>query len=227
MDRTLVRIPALWLWALPALGAGLGVGAAFVVGPLVDWLVGLVGGAPGALRLAARLPLSWAVPALAVAGALVGLWLDRAWQRENPEVSVDAAAVVVRVGGDGIQLARERVTEVFTDGHDLVLLGGDGVELARHKVDDVLVRPLQEAFERFGYPWRGTRDPYEGDYLLWTDQSPDLDEPTHALLRARRRALADKHPGEAAEALDRLRSSGLAVRDRRGAQQYRVATTRR
>ncbi|WP_441316566.1 CysS/YqeB C-terminal domain-containing protein [Gordonia paraffinivorans] len=41
-------------------------------------------------------------------------------------------------------------------------------------------------------------------------------------MRARQRALADKRPGAAEDARDELRNLGIAVRDRHGAQQYRV-----
>ncbi|MGH3913378.1 MAG: YqeB family protein, partial [Pseudonocardiaceae bacterium] len=36
---------------------------------------------------------------------------------------------------------------------------------------------------------RGTHDPHEADYRRWIDGHPDLDHPTNALLRARRKAL--------------------------------------
>lgn len=223
MDSVTVRIPQGWLWTLRLVGAALGVGAAFAVGPTVDWLVGLIGSAPGPLRLAARMPLTWAVPVLAVVGTAAGAWVGHAWQKENPIVTVDANAAIVTNGAERVHIGREKVAAVFTDGQDLVLLDAAGLPLSRTKADDVLINGLRSAFERFGYPWRGTSDPHEGEYVAWADRSPDLDEPAHDLLRTRHRALADKRPGEAARALDALRAQGLVVRDRAGAQQYRRA----
>lgn len=69
-------------------GAALGFGAAFVIGPVVTWLLGLVGDAPGPLRLAAALPLEWSVPVLTLAGLCVGIWLAHEWQKENGSLTV-------------------------------------------------------------------------------------------------------------------------------------------
>jgi hypothetical protein len=223
MESVNVRIPQGWLWTLSLVGAALGVGVAFAVGPTVDWLVGLIGSAPGPLRLAARMPLAWAVPVLGVVGTAAGAWVGHTWQNENAIVTVGADATIVANGGERVHIRRDQVAAVFTDGRDLVLLDAAGLPLSRSKADDVLVGGLRSAFERFGYPWRGTGDPHEKDFITWVDRSPDLDEPTHGLLRARHRALADKRPGEAAQALDALRAQGLVVRDRAGAQEYRRA----
>lgn len=223
MDSVTVRIPQGWLWALRLVGAALGVGAAFAVGPVVDWLVGLVGGAPGPLRVVARIPLPWAVPVLAVVGTLVGAWVGHTWQKENAIVTVDADAAEVAHRGERVHIGRDQIGAVFTDGQELVILDAAGRPLSRTKADDVLIGQLRSAFETFGYPWLGTSDPHESDFVAWVDRSPDLDEPAHALLRARHRALADKRPGEAARALDALQAQGLVVRDRAGTQEYRRA----
>lgn len=223
MDSVTVRIPHGWLWGLRLVGAALGVGAAFAVGPIVDWLIGLVGTAPGPLRVVARIPLPWAVPVLAVAGTLLGALIGYTWQKENSVVTVDSGAIVVRHQDSSVHIRRDQIAAVFTDGQELVILDPAGRPLSRTKADEVLVGPLRSAFETFGYPWLGTSDPHETDYITWVDRSPDLDEPTHALLRARHRALADKRPGEAAQALDALHAQGLVIRDRAGTQQYRRA----
>lgn len=53
-----VSIPRRWIVGMHVSGALLGFGAAFVIGPLVTWLLGFAGDAPGPLRLAAGLPWS-------------------------------------------------------------------------------------------------------------------------------------------------------------------------
>lgn len=223
MDSVTVRIPPGWLWGLRVVGAALGVGLAFAVGPVVTWLVDVIGGAPGLLRVLARIPLPWAVPALAVVGAVVGAMVGHAWQKDNSVVTVGPDALVVRYAGRDIHMGRDQIGAVFIDGPELVILDAAGRPLSRSKADDVLINPLRSAAETFGYPWLGTSDPHETDYVTWVDRSPDLDESAHALLRARHRALTDKRPGEAAQALDALHAAGLVVRDRAGAQQYRRA----
>ncbi|MFF5210576.1 hypothetical protein [Streptosporangium sp. NPDC000396] len=221
-----VGMPAVWLWLIRIGGAVLGFGAGFAVAPLVRWLLDLTGSAPGPLRLAAQLPTVWAVPVLTVVGAGAGVWLASLARRQSPVVTVDGDHVAVHEGDFGLHLRCDRVGAVFTDGRDLVVLDHSEGELARVRATDLPTERLREVFERFGYPWCGTADPREAEFARWVDGTPDLDEPTHALLRARKRALADKQVGAAENALDGLRAVGIAVRDRDGAQQYRCARPR-
>lgn len=217
-----VRLPGTWLWAVVLIGAALGLGAAFAVGPLADWMIGLFDGAPGPLRLAAALPLVWAVPVLTLVGGVAGALLAGTWHDENPVIEVGADSVVVHDATGGRHVERARIAEVFTDGRELVLRAADGREHVRTRVDSGLAGRLRSAFERHSYPWRGTFDPHEADYTTWVDNGPGLDQSAHALLRTRQRALADDRAGAADEALDELRTLGISVRDRGGeAQQYR------
>jgi hypothetical protein len=217
-----VRLPDMWLWAVVLVGAALGLGLAFAVGPLADWMIGRFDGAPGPLRLAAALPLGWAVPVLTLCGGLAGAWVANTWREENPVVEVGPDSVVVRdATGGGRHIERARIAEVFTDGRDLVLRDADGREHVRTRVDSGLTERLRSAFERQGYPWHGTADPHEADYTVWVDNGPGLDERAHTLLRTRQRALADNRTGTADEARDELRTLGISVRDRGKAQQYR------
>ncbi|RCV55888.1 hypothetical protein DEF23_00630 [Marinitenerispora sediminis] len=216
-----MRFPRAWRCLVLSAGAVLGFGAAFVVGPVVDGLVRVADGAPAPLRIAAQLPLGWAVPVLTITGLVLGAWIVREWERENPVVTVGGEEVVVRRAGVSLRVGRGLVDGVFTDGHDLVLVDRETVELVRVHADRVLVSGLRQAFQRFGYPWRGEADPHEAAFAAWVDRDPALGEQAHALLRARHRALADKQAGAADDARDALRDLGVAVRDRRGGQQYR------
>ncbi len=135
-------------------------------------------------------------------------------------VTVAEDRIVVDENGSGLHVGREHVAAVFSDGRDLVVLDRAERELARVRATDLPSRELGTALERFGYPWRGTADPRGAEFVRWVDGAPDLDEPAHALLRARKRALADKRSGAAEEALDGLRAMGVAVRDRGGRQEY-------
>ncbi|MFJ1749126.1 hypothetical protein ACIOJD_23195 [Streptomyces sp. NPDC088116] len=218
-----VRLPEAWLWTVILGGAALGLGAAFAVGPLADWMIGIFDGAPGPLRLAAALPLVWAVPVLTLVGGVVGAWAAGAWREENPVIEVGADSVVVHDATGGRHVERARIAQVFTDGRELVLRDTDGRDHVRTRVDSGLAGRLRSAFERHGYPWRGTVDPYEADYTAWVDKGPGLDERAHALLRMRQRALADDRTGAADEAREELRAFGISVRDRGKVQQYRKA----
>ncbi|MFF7245169.1 hypothetical protein ACFZBU_14855 [Embleya sp. NPDC008237] len=216
-----VRMPSVWLWLIGVGSTLLGFGAGFAVAPFVDWLIDLVGSAPGPLRPAARLPTHWAVPTLSVLGAGLGAWMAAAARRESPVVTVAEDHVAIHRDGSGLHILRERIHAVFTDGRDLVALDPSETELARVQATDLPTGHLHDAFARFDYPWRGITDPREAEFTTWVDGTPDLNEAAHALLRARKRALTDKQAGAAEHALDGLRTLGIAVRDRKGAQQYR------
>ncbi|TYQ14523.1 UNVERIFIED_ORG: hypothetical protein L601_000100002600 [Gordonia westfalica J30] len=222
-DTVSVSIPRRWVIGTQLGGAVLGCGAAFVVGPLVTWLLGLAGDAPGPLRLAAGLPLVWAIPVLTLAGVGVGFWVAREWQKENGTITITREGVTVRRAGSNRHVTRERICAVFTDGRELILTDSATNELLRVKTDKVLVDRLRDAFERLDYSWHGTQDPYDHAFATWVDGSDQLGPHIHGLLRARQRALVDELPGAAENARDELRNLGIAVRDRHGAQQYRIA----
>ncbi|MYS85524.1 YqeB family protein [Embleya scabrispora] len=216
-----VRMPSVWLWLIGVGTTLLGVGAGFAIAPFVDWSIDLVGSAPGPLRLAARLPTRWAVPTTTVLGAVLGAWMVVDARRESPVVTVAEDHLTIHRNGSGLHVGRDRIHAVFTDGRDLVALDPSETELARVPATDLPVPHLRDAFAGFDYPWRGTTDPREAEFSTWVDGTPDLDEAAHTLLRTRKRALTDKRAGAAEEALDELRGLGVAVRDRKGAQQYR------
>ena len=73
-----------------------------------------------------------------------------------------------------------------------------------------------------GIRWAGTTNPRDAEFVTWVDRSEELDEQTHALLRRRRRALADKRTGTAEELRDELLDLDVVVRDRGDSQQYRL-----
>ncbi|GAA4621150.1 YqeB family protein [Saccharopolyspora hordei] len=221
MTATTVRVHRAVLWAL-GLGCGaLGLGLGFLVKPLVHGIIGLVGDAPGPLRLAAALPTAWAVPVLTAVGLAAGAWLAAEAKRDALELVVDHDGVHLEQARAERYLRREDVAAVFLDGRDLVFLDATTRQLARHRASDLPAQQVRAAFERCGYPWAGTADPHEGEFRTWVDGHPDLDDEAHGLLRSRARALTDEQLGTAAELADRLQEIGVVVRDRGGAQQYR------
>ncbi len=218
-DAVTVTLDRRFAPAFVVVGAALGLGAAFAVGPLVDWLLDTVDGAPAPLRLIDQLPLGWAVALLTVAGAIAGLLVFAVWGDEVGEVTVDAERVVIAGTKASTSFTREEIAQIFLDKDELVLLDARSRELSRTPSDGAVAGRLAAALERFDYPWAGTSDPHE--FTPWVDRSPDLDARAHELLRRRRRALADGRTGTAEEARDELLELGVVVRDRGGRQQYR------
>lgn len=218
-----LALPGVWPWLFrigtPIAGFGLG----FVIAPLVRWMLSTVDSAPGPLRILAQLPTGWAVLVTTLLGIAAGIYVAQQAVKESLVLTVDREHVGLTQDGAEHYLPRERVDAVFRDGKDLVLLDARTTELARNKASDLSWTQVQEAFERFGYPWRGAADPHDAQFTRWVDGHPDLDATTHELLRRRARALKDSQSGAAGDAQDRLRALGVVVRDRDGAQQYRVA----
>lgn len=205
--------------AFVVVGAALGLGAALAVGPVVEWMLDTVDGAPAPLRLVDQLPLGWAVALLTLAGGVAGLLLFAVWEDEVSQVTVSTERIVVTRGKASTTFARQEIAQIFLDRDDLVLLDARSRELLRTSSDSAVAARLGAALERFGYPWAGTGDPHE--FTTWVDRSPDLDTRAHELLRRRRRALDDGRSGAAEEAREELLELGLVVRDRDGRQQFR------
>ena len=104
-----VTIPASWMAGFTLVGAAAGIGASFIIGPVVNWLLGLIGEAPGPLRIAAALPLSIVIPVLCVVGICVGLAAARQWRREVGVVTISPEGVTVqRRGGCGCEVGAVR-----------------------------------------------------------------------------------------------------------------------
>lgn len=217
-----VTVPNSWMAGFAVAGAAVGLGAAFVVGPFVSWLVGLIDDAPGPLRVAAALPLEAAIPLLCLVGMCIGIAAAWKWRKDVGITKISPEGVTVRRDGEHQYIDRGQISGAFIDGHDLVLTNRHTVELLRSKNDQTLAGRLQAAFERFDYPWHGISDPNEDEYATWVDGKGPLDARAHDLLRARQRALRDARPGAADNARDELRARGISVRDRREGQQYRV-----
>lgn len=221
-----VAVPRTWLLAPPLLGAVLGGGAALVIGPVVGWLLGLIGDAPGPLRLAALLPVQWALPALIVVGLAAGAWVAGQWRKEYGTIEIGEGGVTVHRPGANVRVPRERIAGIYIDRSELVLHDDATDEMLRIRTEGLLAGRLRAAAEQFDLPWLGTTNPLDGDFTTWVDGDSWLDEAEHMLLRERARALTDKQSGSAERAREELRACGLAVRDREEGQQYRITGRR-
>ncbi|WP_291477273.1 hypothetical protein [Corynebacterium sp.] len=218
---TTVGIPARYTAVFTAGGAVVGLVASFIVGPLVGWLLGLIGDAPGPLRLAAELPFVWAVPVLSLVGAVAGFLVAASWTEGAGTLEVADDGVTVRSKDADRFIPASSAARVIVESKELVVLDHGAAEVFRGPVEDEMLPGLRAALREHGYPELESVDPYTADFTTWVDGDGRLDGADEELLRARRRALADGRPGAAEEALDELRRRGLMVRDREGRQQYR------
>lgn len=203
-------------------GGALGAVIAVAAGPVVSWLLDLIDSAPGVLRLVDVIPLPVTLPLLVILGAVAGWLICRSWSEDVGSVTVDADQVQLTSKSSSTVFARAEIAEAFLDEDELVLLDPTSRELWRGTSDSGLASRLGEAFERFGYRWRGAQDPRDAEFVRWVDRSPAVDETSHALLRRRRRALDDAKSGEAETLREELADHGVIVRDRGQTQQVRT-----
>lgn len=218
---TTVGVPARYTAIFTGGGAVVGFAAAFVVGPLVSWLLGFFGDAPMPLRFMAELPFAWALPVLTVAGAVAGFLIVASWSDSAGAFEVGAEGITVRSKEADRFVPMSVCHRLAVEKGELIVLDQAAREIFRGPLDGEMVPGLQAALQEHGYPALESADPYTRDFSTWVEGDGNLDEGTEELLRARRRALADKRPGAAEEALDGLRRLGVMVRDRDGRQQYR------
>jgi len=176
-----VRMPKVWLWILRGGGGVAGFVLALLVDSLVQWLEETVGSVPGPLRVAAALPPWLAIAVMTVGGILAGSWLAERAERESLVLTIGADSVRLQQDGNDRYLPREAIAAVFLDGKFLVFLGSATRPIARGKATDLSTKEVRAAFERFGYPWRGTQDPHEDEFQPWVDGHPAVDEQQHRL----------------------------------------------
>ncbi|HIW90548.1 MAG TPA: hypothetical protein H9870_02650 [Candidatus Corynebacterium avicola] len=220
-ESTSVAIPGHFAPIFTVGGALIGLAAAFVVGPLVAWLLGIIGDAPGPLRLAAELPLVWAVPVLTIIGAVAGFLICASWTEDAGTIEVSDAGITRHLKDSDRFFARERITGVVASGKELVLLG-DAAEIYRGASESEMIPGLRAALRAHGYPELLDTDPHEREFSAWVEGNGALSAEAEDQLRIRRRALTDKKVGEAEGAAEKLRTLGVMVRDRDGRQQVRV-----
>lgn len=210
----------LWIGA-PLLGGGLG------------WLVPVV-----ARRIAETswFPFQGLSTVLAWLADSVGTWLliglgiaagivfARYSYTQMLSVSVGPREIAAHVGPDAVRLARDRVAAVFLDGNRFVVADEAGYPLAR-ETSGLDPRQLRAACEEFGYPWR-EEDPYAGAYTRWVPGTDVLPTGADALLRARQEALAKDGHRDAREYTAELARLGVAVREERTRQYWRLVESR-
>jgi hypothetical protein len=220
-EPTTVTIPAWYRPVFTVIGAVLGLVLAFLVGPLVSWLVDMFDSAPLLLRALDQLSLAWVLPILVAVGGIAGFVICTSWMDDSGAIEVADWGITLHRKGDDRFLSKDRMTLLVASEKELVVLDGDA-ELYRGGIEDEMVPGLRSALADHDYPPLVDADPFAADFTDWVDGDGRKDTAVDDLLRARRRALSDKKDGEAEAALEKLRAAGVAVRDRKGRQQYRL-----
>ncbi|GAA5077197.1 YqeB family protein [Nocardia iowensis] len=219
---TVLRFSTLWAWLFGTGGLAIGAGIGFAVPPVGRWLTDTVDSAPAPLRIAMTVPTVWLVPVTTIIGVVAGLVLFEIARQESLTLIVADDHVELSKNGRAQHVPRKKIAAVFREDADLVLTDQDKRRLARFGANDLRRNDIENAFRGHSYPWLDRNDPFGTDFLRWVDGRPETDTAVDAVLRARRRALADKKPLVVEELEEELLGLGVDVRDRQGEQHIRV-----
>jgi hypothetical protein len=213
-------VSGLW-WVVFCL---LGAAAGWLLRAVAGWVASLRW-APlqGPFKLLASLPDPPATIGAVALGAAAGLAVAYQGHQESLTVTVSAGQAALARAGATTALARHRVSAVFVDRKQLVVLGPAGEELAREP-SDLDADRLRDAFTRHGYPWHAAGDPFEAEYRRWVPDTPEIPAAANALFAARQRALARKDRDDAAQLRVELARLGIVVREEQQRQFWRRST---
>ncbi|GAA2675095.1 MULTISPECIES: hypothetical protein [Actinosynnema] len=180
----------------------------------------------GPLRLLNVVPEPWGTIGVIAIGAVLGLVVSFIAAHERLSVAVRDDNAVFYRGGKSRTFDRTKISGVFLDGKDLVLLGLNSEELARDK-SDLIAENIANAFQSHGYPWLEDGDPHRADYRRWIEGNPELPQGADQIFKARAEALRNLDQEDAAGLREELTRMGLAVREDKKKRQFWRHTTPR
>ncbi|WP_079911517.1 hypothetical protein [Paenibacillus sp. 32352] len=199
--------------------AGLIVG--YFLPSIADWAAGL----PwfpfqGPLKLVASIQEIWLTAVTTILGFIAGMWLSAEAIKDSLIITVSDEEVILNIADSTHRYSRSDIASMFIDGKELVLLGNAGQELARERYESTPAK-IADAFVKHRYSWSFDGDPYEAEYRLWVDHTPDLSPALNALLRARNQALQKKDMESAKEMQCEASKLGIIVKDKGKFQYWR------
>ncbi|MEU7146228.1 hypothetical protein ABZ942_42800 [Nocardia sp. NPDC046473] len=219
---TVLRFSTVWAWLFAVGGLVIGCGIGFVVHPVGRWVSDTFDGSPGPIKLAMSVPTGWLVLVTTLVGTVAGVVLYEAARTESLTITIADDYVELVKEGRAQHVPRRHVAAVFREDADLMLTDRNKRRLARFGANDLSRNDIEHAFRGHGYPWLDQNDPFGADYVRWVEGRPETGKAVDAVLRARRRALADEKPLDVEELDEELLELGIDVRDRDGEQHIRV-----
>ncbi|MGF9913123.1 DUF308 domain-containing protein [Paenibacillus ehimensis] len=188
---------------------------------IADWAAGL----PwfpfqGPLKLVASIQGMWLTIVTTILGLIAGMWLSAEAIKNSLFITVSDDEVMLKIKDSTQRYSRSDIASMFIDGKKLILLGNTGQELASELYESTPAQ-IADTFVKHGYPWSFDGDPYEAEYRLWVDHTPDLSPALNALLRVREQALQKKDVESAKEMQCEASKLGIMVRDRGKFQYWR------
>ncbi|MGW7083387.1 YqeB family protein [Streptomyces sp. NPDC054871] len=202
------------LIGMPILGLLLGI----ALPPLARWLSDLpVLPRRDGIALVGSLDRPWHTAIAVGVGLVVGLLLAGTDYDETLKLTLTDQELVADLHERKRSIERARVSAVFLDGKELVVLDESSREFTRG-VHKTAASPLAKALRSHGYPWRDA-DPHAALFHRWIPGVPGLPAEAHAVLAARKAALKNKAAEDVRDLAETMQGLGYVVRDE-GKDQY-------
>ncbi|MGW6020632.1 DUF883 C-terminal domain-containing protein [Streptomyces sp. NPDC055099] len=202
------------LIGMPILGLLLGI----ALPPLARWLSDLpVLPWRDGITFVGSLDRPWQTAIAAGLGLVAGLLIAATDFDETLKLTLTDRELVADLHETKRTIERARVSAVFLDGKELVVLDRSSCEFTRgvHKTS---AAALAKAFRSHGYPWRDA-DPHAALFHRWIPGAPGLTAEAHAVLAARKVALKSKAEEDVRDLAETMQGLGYVVRDE-GKDQY-------
>ncbi|MGW0902146.1 YqeB family protein [Streptomyces sp. NPDC002853] len=199
---------------MPVLGLLLGI----ALPPLARWLTDLpVLPWRDGITFVGSLDRPWHTAVVTGVGLVAGLLLAGTDFDETLKLRLTDQELVTEQHERTRTVERARVSAVFLDGKELVVLDETSREITRgvHKTP---AAALAGAFRSHGYPWQDA-DPHAALFHRWIPGAPGLPAEAHAVLAARKAALKNKAAEDVRDLAETMQGLGYVVRDE-GKDQY-------
>lgn len=198
--------------------------------PLVGLLIGLA--LPPLARWLSRLPVlpwrdgitfvgsldkPWQTGIAMGVGLVAGLLIAVTEIDETLKLTLTDEELAAEQHDRTVAIERARVSAVFLDGKELVVLDETSRQFTRG-VHKTAAPALAKAFRSHGYPWQDT-DPHAPLFHRWIPGAPGLPAEGHAVLAARKAALKSEAKEDVRDLAETMQGLGYVVRDE-GKDQY-------
>ncbi|MEU5953593.1 DUF883 C-terminal domain-containing protein [Streptomyces sp. NPDC047525] len=202
------------LIGMPVLGLLLGIGLPPLArwlsrSPVLPWRDGIT--------FVGTLDKPWQAGVAAGVGLVAGLLLAVTEIEETLKLRLTDQELAAEQHNRTRTIGRERVSAVFLDGKELVVLDETSRQFTRG-VHKTAAPALARALGSHGYPWRDT-DPHAPLFRRWIPGAPGLPAEGHAVLAARKAALKNKSGDDVRDLAETMQGLGYVVRDE-GKDQY-------
>ncbi|KGL41158.1 DUF308 domain-containing protein [Listeria sp. SHR_NRA_18] len=198
----------------PIIGLILG----FFIPDIAKWAVSLPWiPLKGPFELIVSIRETWIIFVTTGFGIVAGIWLSIMAFHESLMMDIGDGDVKLTISGVESIFPKARISMVFLDKKQLVLLDLENREMYREK-QEMKAGKVERAFTEHGYSWQSV-DPFQAEFKRWVAQTPELETGENALFAAREKALEKSDEKDARELRREIWNVGISVKED-GKKQY-------